>query len=198
MQPRAADSEAAQAAAPPVEAPREQRAEAPVDALRDRNVGELAKSAPANAEAARQAEGAAARAPVLAAPAAPSTAAPMAGVARSDLAARAGPWLSDDWTDLRVADQARGIEVPKDQGGRLAELASRMARQSQGAEPLQGAIALRVEFRRAGELTGLIELAGAQVRWTRWRGGQSESFMARPPAAQLQALREEIERLLQR
>jgi hypothetical protein len=57
---------------------------------------------------------------------------------------------------------------------------------------------LRVELRRDGELAGVLELGGPQVRWTPSRGVQGDGGTVRPDAAVLQALREELRRLLER
>jgi hypothetical protein len=122
----------------------------------------------------------------------------MARAAPPELSSQRAASTADDWTHLRVAEQGRSVEVTRDQAARLARLASSLLRETQRADALQDPAGTRIEFRRDGELTDLIELAGPQVRWTRWRGGRSESFTARPPQAQLESLREEIERLLQR
>lgn len=164
-------------ATPPVESQREQRAESSADALRDRDLGALAKSAPA--------------------PAAPA-AAPMARAAPSELSAQRAASSAEDWTHLRVIGQGRSVEVTRDQAPRLAQLANSVMRDGQGAGRLEAPVSLRLELRRDGDLTAVMELAGPQVRWTRWRGGQSESLIASPPPAELQSLRDEIQRLLQR
>ena len=85
--------------------------------------------------------------------------------------------------------------MAREQALRLAQLLDDMARATQTREPLQAPVAMRVELMREGQLAGVIELAGPQVRWTPAGGA---GFTARPDQARLQALREEIGRALQR
>jgi hypothetical protein len=71
----------------------------------------------------------------------------------------------------------------------------RVVRDARGSEPFTSPADFRVELRRQGELAGVLELAGPQVRWTQPRGTGGDSGTARPDAAVLQALREELNRL---
>jgi hypothetical protein len=162
---------------------RERRAEGAVDAMRDQAVREeLAKSAPAPA-----APAAPAAAP---APQAMSRAAPAAG-----LASQAESPVAANWTHARIAMQGRSVDFAREQVTALAELLGRMARETHTQEPLQAKADARIELTRSGAPAGAIELAGAQLRWIRPGGNSSTT---RPDAAQLQALREELSRLLQR
>jgi hypothetical protein len=74
----------------------------------------------------------------------------------------------------------------------------RIARDARTSEPFTAPVDLRVELRRQGELAGVLELAGPQARWTQPQGTESDSGTARPDAAVLQALRDELNRLLER
>lgn len=170
------------AAPPPKAAPRAQRQ--PPPALRDREVRELAKSgtAPPSPEPSIHADlAAAARAP------APAAAAPAMSRAESTATLQ--------WTNIRITDTGRSLELTREQAPRLAQLLNEIAREARSREPLEIAATQRVELMREGELAGVIELAGPQIRWTPAGRG---SFTARPEEARLQALREEIGRALQR
>ncbi|HWP10499.1 MAG TPA: hypothetical protein VNN06_01660, partial [Ramlibacter sp.] len=201
-QPRSRQSQAAS----------ERRAEAAVDSLRGQQAQDLAKSAPPQqtAEAAKQAKStsqpaetaeapkqadlaATARAPAPAAPAAMARAAP------PGLALQREASVGDAWSHLRIAAQGRRVELAREQATpRLVEMIEGMVRTTQGQEPLEAPVALRVELIRDGALVGVIELAGPQVRWTPGRRGPGDSFTARADPAQLEALRAEISRLLPR
>jgi len=173
------------------ESPRERRAEVAADTMRDQAVGELSKSGPSPQapEPTKQADvAAAARA---AAPAAPA----MSRAAPPGLASQAESTVAPSWTHLRLAAQGRRIELARDQAPRLAQLLNGISREARSQEPLEAAVAMRVELMREGESAGVIELAGPQVRWTPSGGS---SFTARPDEARLQTLREEIGRALQR
>jgi hypothetical protein len=173
-------------AAPPAKAApvRERRAEVAVEALRDREVGELAKSGSAPP------------------PSEPGTHSDLAAAGRASSPPAAAPAMSraestaaPHWTHVRIIDQGRSLELTREQASRLAPLLNEMAREARSGEPLAIAATQRVELMREGELAGVIELAGPQVRWTPAGRG---SFTARPEEARLQALREEIGRALQR
>lgn len=200
---------AAPAVKPQPEPPRERRAEATVDALRDAPARDLAKSSPAPqvAEASTPPDAGAgtraaapleqsAQAPAAAAPA--PAAAPPAAMARATAPAMASrrdsPLLANDWTHLRVVADGRSIDLARDQAPRLALLLNGVARQNPSQESLETPVSIRVELLREGEPAGVIELAGPQVRWT----SRGESFTVRPQAARLEAAREEIVRLLPR
>lgn len=189
-------------------------ANAPAEAVRDQDASALAKRRFERADSAPPA-GAAAPAPVAprpqTAPAAPAAAPPappapaaaarvappQAGAPLSGLTTqRAAPGLAVDWSGLRISDAlGNRVGLSREQAPRLAQLASRVAGETQGREPLTDPVEIRIELHRAGELQAVLELAGAQVRWTDAAGA---SFTARPPAAQLQALRDEAGRLLRR
>jgi hypothetical protein len=183
----------AQPRAEPAPAASERRAEATVDAFRDRSIRDLAKSAPPpqSAEASKQAEvGTAAGAPAPAAPAAMPRAAP------SGLASQRAAPVGQSWTHLRIGASGRVVELTREQAPRLAQLLEELRSAAQGQAPLEGPVEIRIELTRAGEPAGIIELAGTQLRWTPVGAAAGGSFTARPELAQLEALRGEIGRLL--
>jgi hypothetical protein len=122
----------------------------------------------------------------------------MARAAPPALSSQRAASIADGWTHLRVSDPSGSVELTRDQAGRVAQLASSLARETQREDALQEPPSTRIEFTRQGELMDVLELAGPQLRWTRWRGGQRESFTLRPQPAELQSLRDEIERLVKR
>ncbi|NPC58893.1 hypothetical protein [Caenimonas soli] len=152
----------------PAESPRERRAEAAVDAMRDQEQRELAKSVPS---------------PQSAAPGAPAM-------------SRAESTAAIHWTHLRIASQGRTWEVAREQAPGLAQLLNGMAREARSQEALEAAVTHRIELTREGQPAGVIELAGAQLRWT--LAGLGGTYTTRPEPARLQALREEINRLAAR
>jgi hypothetical protein len=183
----------AQPRAEPAPAASERRAEATVDAFRDRSIRDLAKSAPPpqSAEASKQAEvGTAAGAPAPAAPAAMPRAAP------SGLASQRAAPVGQSWTHLRIGASGRVVELTREQAPRLAQLLEELRSAAQGQAPLEGPVEIRIELTRAGEPAGIIELAGTQLRWKPVGAAAGGSFTARPELAQLEALRGEIGRLL--
>jgi outer membrane biosynthesis protein TonB len=158
------------------ESPRERRAEVAVDDLRDQQVRELAKSGPS--------------------PQSPAAAPAMSRAAPAGLASQAESRAAVNWTHLRIAAQGRSVELAREQAPRLAELLNAMIREAQSQQPLEVPVSMRIELMREAEPAGAIDLAGPQVRWT--PAGRGGSFTARPDEARLQALRDEIGRLLQR
>jgi hypothetical protein len=88
-------------------------------------------------------------------------------------------------TAVRLTAQRRVVEVPPGQSRRLIELTQSAAQAAQGSEPLAAPVTLRIEL-----VTGVLEVAGAQVRWNGLTG--------RPNPALLLALQLEAERLLAR
>jgi len=172
----------------------ERSAERPV--LKDEDSRALAKSASPQAESARAADTAAAAPPAApavaprpeAAGAAARAPAPSAG-----LASQMRRPAADGSTRLRIVSGGRTVDAALDDRSRLADLLGRAAALARSAEPLAAAPDLRVELRRQGEPAVVLELAGPQLRWT---PPGSEGGTARPAPALLQALREELERLL--
>jgi hypothetical protein len=195
-------------APPPSQAPRGRRDDSAV--LSDRQAGDLAKSAPRQDER-RRSEGTSAAPPLepapAPAPAAPAEAAPAtpapAPAARipapaAGLASQSQRSAIDTATHLRIANRGRIVDAPLEHPSALADLIGRVARDARGAEPFTAPAELRVELLREGRLAGVLELAGPQVRWTQPRGTESDSGTARPEPALLQALRVELNRLLER
>ncbi|MEO5669542.1 MAG: hypothetical protein ABIR26_02520 [Ramlibacter sp.] len=128
------------------------------------------------------------------APPAPSgAAAPAAGLSAQSAAAPPAAW-----TDVVLSGAGRTVQLPAAQASRLIELARQAALDARGGEPLREAVTHRIELRRQGQVEGLLELAGRQVRWTQWRGGESRAATGEPDAARLDALREEFRRLAER
>ena len=89
----------------------------------------------------------------------------------------------------------REVEVERSQAGRLAALLGAIERGARGEEPLEGPVGLKIELSEQGAPVDGLEVVGTQVRWSRLRAGQRSSFVAKPDAAQLQALRAEVNRL---
>jgi len=173
-------------------------------AVREEAAGSLAKNAAPQAEDTRAADLAAATSSRGAPPSAPApAAAPAAPAAMARAAAPAArmttqlrPSLVDGVTHLRVAGPARTVEVPLEHPSTLAELLARVVRDARSAEPLEAAVDLRIELRGQGERVGVLELAGAQARWTAPRpGAQAVVGTVRPDAGSLRALRDELSRL---
>jgi hypothetical protein len=214
----------AQDAAGPAEARRERRAD--TKPLRDEDTRALAKSTqpPADAskpadvaspsglaEASPRAEGTAgARAlatapPPAAAPEIAAAAPAAAPMARSAPPAPAAPRAATaqeaplpSWTDATITVGGREVNIERSQAGRLAALLATIERGPRGQEPLDGPASLKIELSQLGVPADVLEVAGAQVRWTRQRAGQRWSFVAKPEPTQLQALQDEVGRLLGR
>ena len=174
-------------AQPAPAAERERRTEAEAPALRDQDARALSKSESAapRADAAGTASVARRVAPAAAAPA------PATGLAGQFAP---GPTLQGA-TQVRIESGSRSAEAPLAHPSRLADLIGQVGREARSTEALEAPVDLRVELRRESELVGVLELAGAQARWTQWRAGQAITTTARPDAAVLQALREELSRL---
>lgn len=152
--------------------------------MREETAGSLAKNAAPQAEDSRTADFAAAASRGAAAPAA-------------RMAAQLRPSPVDGVMQLRVASPARTVEVPLEHPSTLAELLARIVRDARSPEPLEAPVDLRIELRGQGELIGVLELAGAQARWTVLRpAAQATAGTVRPDAASLRALREELSRLV--
>jgi hypothetical protein len=213
------------AAPPAAEAKRERRAEAATGALRNDQGGALSKAAPREAEPSRPADRAVAESapaqalPPVQSPAAPPPPAPAAAAApqaksagpmfapQPPVGAAASAGLSSQFdaaasvpaTDtLLLAGEGRSAQLSASQATRLLELVNRLGREAQSSDPLREPVMLRIELRRQGQLIGLLELAGRQVRWTQWRAGERRTATAQPDDAQLQALRDEFRRLIER
>ena len=154
--------------------------------MRERADSALAKSASESTRAG-------AVAPV--APAAASVAAPRAA---APIAATAPAPATGEWTNLRLAAPGRTVEIERAQAGRLEALLDRMQANAPRAQGFDGAVSTRIELRRGEVLVASIEIAGARVRWTRWRDGQASVSVASPEPALLRELQEEIDRLLPR
>ena len=196
----------AEAPAAAADAQRERRAEVATGALRDESRGALAKSASPDARQAGTSERAAAGLARPAAPApqanAPAAAmAPPAQSGASGLAAGLNLQVSappGTWTDVVLSGAGRTVQLPAAQASRLIELARQTALDARSTEPLREPVTHRIELRRQGQVEGLLELAGRQVRWTQLRGGENRVTTGEPDAARLDALREEFRRLAER
>jgi hypothetical protein len=105
---------------------------------------------------------------------------------------------SSAWTHAKISAGGRDVELPRSQAGRLAELLAGIERAPPGREPLEGPVTLKIELSEPGAVLDVLELAGAQVRWTRDRAGQRSVLVVKPEAAQLQALQAEVGRLAAR
>jgi hypothetical protein len=105
---------------------------------------------------------------------------------------------SGGWTDAKIWAGGREVEVPRSQAGRLAALLGRMERAPPGQEPLDGPVTLKIELSESGALLEVLEVAGAQARWTRERTGRRSVIVLKPEPADLEALRAEAARLAAR
>jgi hypothetical protein len=95
-------------------------------------------------------------------------------------------------TTLRVVLQGRTVQTALVRPSALSDLIDRASREATGAEPLLAPVELRVELEREQLRLGVLEIAGAQLRWTPVNG---PARTAAPDPALLQALRDEIGRL---
>jgi Meckel syndrome type 1 protein len=157
------------------------------------------KSAPR--DLARQREGAAvpledsAQAPASGpgAGVAPPAASPAVPAAQPSARFQAVPPTWQQWSQLRVGPA--GHALARVSTPRLAELIERVAASATTEEPLAEAPQSRLELSQDGRLLAVLEIAGAQVRWT-VPGAPART--GRPDPAMLQALREELQRLAPR
>lgn len=170
---------------PPAEARSERQMPSSPGLQRDRAAGDLARGAAQDAAPAPSAT------PPSAAPPPMMRAAPSARLAAERQVSLAGPA-----THLVITGQGRRVEAPLQRPSRLADLIDRVIADASNAQTLEPPVNLRVELRREGELLGTLELAGTQARWTPSRASAGEAKMARPQAVLLDALRDELERML--
>jgi hypothetical protein len=129
-----------------------------------------------------------------AAPQAPSRAAGMAAPAP---APAPGPTPEPtfnalaQWTQLRITRNGADSHVlPRDEARELGGLVGSAALAGVGSQPLTGAVDWRIALERNGEVLGVLELAGGQVRW-REKGVPPGT--GQPGAGALSSLRQALE-----
>ncbi|MGJ7490038.1 hypothetical protein [Variovorax sp. ZT4R33] len=134
------------------------------------------------AGALRAAPPAAAAAPVPPAPAAAAT----------GPAADATPTFNalSQWTQLRVTRGGDSRVVPRAEAPELGALVGSAALAGVGPQPLTGAVDWRIALERNGEVLGVLELAGGQVRW---REKGLPAGTGAPGAGALSSLRQALE-----
>ncbi|MBC7603158.1 MAG: hypothetical protein H7255_10950 [Ramlibacter sp.] len=153
------------------------------DAMRDQAAPALAKSAPAPAAKAE----AAAQAPV-----------PMAAPPTSAFQTRSAS-VDGNWTQATIQARGRSVRIERAQSDALYQLLLAVGRSPVSSQAMPGGQPLlRIELTLPGG-TDIVEVIGAQVRWTRVRDNQPlQLAIYAPESAQLQALQAEAERLLNR
>jgi hypothetical protein len=112
--------------------------------------------------------------------------------------AKRQPSPLDGASQLRILSAGRSVDVPLRQPSRLADLLAAVIAGARSTQPLESTVTLRIEVGSTADATGVLEIAGLQVRWQELRGGTAESRTATPEAALLQALREELDAALGR
>lgn len=140
-----------------------------------------------------------------AAPSAPTTAAPApraANVPASPSLAESGPAPAAttpeptfdalaQWTQLRISRNGADSHVlPRAEARELGALLGSAALAGVGSQPLAGAVDWRIALERDGEVLGVLELAGGQVRW-REKGVPPGT--GQPGAGALSSLRQALE-----
>ena len=151
--------------------------------------------APATPSANAAAPGAALRAAPPVASAAPSRAAGIASPAPAAPAPSQGPEPTFNalaqWTQLRITRNGADSHVlPRAEARDLSALVGSAALAGVGSQPLTGAVDWRVALERDGEVLGVLELAGGQVRW-REKGVPPGT--GQPGAGALSSLRQALE-----
>jgi hypothetical protein len=129
------------------------------------------------------------------APAAPAAAARTPAESIRGAPAAPVPWES--WTELRIAAAGREVVVARRRVPQLAELLNRVARMAQSTETMNQPVRQTFELSSRGTLLGVLELGDDQARWMPL-AEPGPSRTARPDAATLQALREQLEAVLPR
>jgi hypothetical protein len=129
-----------------------------------------------------------------AAPQAPSRAAGMAAPAPAPAPSQAPePTFNAlaQWTQLRISRNGTDSRVlPRAEARELGGLVGSAALAGVGSQPLAGAIDWRIALERDGEVLGVLELAGGQVRW-REKGVPPGT--GQPGAGALSSLRQALE-----
>jgi hypothetical protein len=182
------------------------RSEESAGALSDAERAPLAKSAPLpRTEALRRGEAADGQASgknSLAAPARVSVApsAPAASLAQKSVAAEPTPVPTGlpEWALVRIEIDGHSLELPRERAQRLAQLLNSIAVVPPRPETLEGAVTARLEMLRDGGTVAVLELAQPQVRWVLGPyPGAGRGLTSWPDPTDLQALREELMRLVQ-
>lgn len=129
-----------------------------------------------------------------AAPQAPSRAAGMAAPAPAPAPSQAPePTFNAlaQWTQLRISRNGTDSRVlPRAEARELGGLVGSAALAGVGSQPLAGAVDWRIALERDGEVLGVLELAGGQVRW-REKGVPPGT--GQPGAGALSSLRQALE-----
>ena len=95
------------------------------------------------------------------------------------------------WTQLRITRNGADSHVlPRAEARDLGGLVGSAALAGVGSQPLTGAVDWRIALERDGEVLGVLELAGGQVRW-REKGVQPGT--GQPGAGALSSLRQALE-----
>lgn len=124
---------------------------------------------------------------------APSRAAGMAAPAPAPAGPAPEPTFNAlaQWTQLRISRNGADSRVlPRAEARELGGLVGSAALAGVGAQPLTGAVDWRIALERDGEVLGVLELAGGQVRW-REKGVPPGT--GRPGAGALSSLRQALE-----
>ncbi|MGJ7522900.1 hypothetical protein ACSFA0_20610 [Variovorax sp. LT1P1] len=95
------------------------------------------------------------------------------------------------WTQLRIARNGADSRVlPRAEARELGGLVGSAALAGVGTQPLAGAVDWRITLERNGEVLGVLELAGGQVRW---REKGLPPGTGQPGAGALSSLRQALE-----
>lgn len=95
------------------------------------------------------------------------------------------------WTQLRITRNGADSRVlSRAEAGELGGLVGTAALAGVGSQPLTGTIDWRIALERDGEVLGVLELAGGQVRW---RENGVPPGTGEPGAGALSALRQALD-----
>lgn len=94
------------------------------------------------------------------------------------------------WTQLRITRNGASHVLPRAEARDLGGLVGSAALAGVGSQPLTGAVDWRVSLERNGEVLGVLELAGGQVRW---REKGLPPGTGQPGAGALSSLRQALE-----
>ena len=127
-----------------------------------------------------------------AAPAAPSRAAGMASPSPAPIRAPDPTFNAlAQWTQLRITRNGADSRVlSRAEAGDLGGLVGSAAQAGVGSQPLAGTVDWRIALERDGEVLGVLELAGDQVRW---RENGVPPGTGAPGAGALSALRQALD-----
>lgn len=152
----------------------------------------MAPVAPAAPSANAAPPSAALRAAPPVASAAPSRAAGMAAPAPAPSQAPEPSFNAlAQWTQLRISRNGADSRVlPRAEARELGALVGSAALAGVGSQPLAGAVDWRIALERDGEVLGVLELAGGQVRW---REKGMPAGTGQPGTGALSSLRQALE-----